>query len=82
MVPLGNTYVVPGEGRRFLDWQTVCPAPWSEDVNYFLTGALTVEDRRKHEVELPSTRFGPPWASAPRPSTRLGSPTAGTSCTA
>ncbi|WP_448503821.1 oxidoreductase family protein [Mycolicibacterium thermoresistibile] len=38
--------------RRFLDWQTVCLAPWADDVAYFLVGILDVERRRSHEVEL------------------------------
>ncbi|HEX5805358.1 MAG TPA: oxidoreductase family protein, partial [Macromonas sp.] len=49
---VGNTYTVPGGQRRFLDWQTVCLAPWSDDVTYFMTGALTVADRRAHDAAL------------------------------
>jgi hypothetical protein len=49
---VGNTYVI-GEGpMRFLDWQTVCLAPWSDDVAYFLVGALDVEQRRAHDRDL------------------------------
>jgi hypothetical protein len=49
---VGNSYVLPDGTRRFLDWQTVCLAPWSDDVAYFVTGILGVEDRRRHEIEL------------------------------
>jgi hypothetical protein len=49
---VGNTYVLPDGVRRFLDWQTVCLAPWSDDVTYFVAGILDVEDRRAHEIDL------------------------------
>jgi len=49
---VGNTYVLADGDMRFLDWQTVCLAPWVDDVAYFLVGALDVEDRRAHEVGL------------------------------
>jgi hypothetical protein len=49
---VGNTYVLDDRVPRFLDWQTTCLAPWSDDVAYFLVGALDVEDRRKHEEDL------------------------------
>jgi hypothetical protein len=49
---VGNSYVLPDGVRRFLDWQTVCLAPWSDDVAYFVTGILGVADRRRHEIDL------------------------------
>lgn len=49
---VGNTYVPADRVPRFLDWQTTCLAPWSDDVAYFLVGTLEVEDRRKHEEDL------------------------------
>jgi hypothetical protein len=49
---VGNTYVLGDNVRRFLDWQTVCLALWSDDVTYFITGILDVEERRRHEVDL------------------------------
>ncbi|MFM6932640.1 MAG: phosphotransferase [Novosphingobium sp.] len=49
---VGNTYVLPDDSTGFLDWQVVRRGNWIQDVGYFLVGALTVEDRRKHETEL------------------------------
>ncbi|HEX7852389.1 MAG TPA: oxidoreductase family protein [Sphingobium sp.] len=49
---IGNSYVLPGDKVGFLDWQVVRRGNWSQDVGYFLVGALTVEDRRAHEREL------------------------------
>lgn len=49
---IGNTYVERDGGLLFLDWATASRAPWSYDVAYFVTGSLTVEDRRIHERAL------------------------------
>ncbi|HKY92150.1 MAG TPA: phosphotransferase [Nevskiaceae bacterium] len=49
---IGNTYVDPKGHPRFIDWQGACLAPALDDVSYFVTGALTVEDRRAHEQSL------------------------------
>jgi len=49
---VGNTYVDAYGPPGFLDWQTVCLGPWSYDVAYFIGGALTVADRRRHERAL------------------------------
>jgi phosphotransferase family enzyme len=49
---LGNTYISSDGTVTFIDWQGVCVAPWSYDVAYFITGALTAEDRRTHERDL------------------------------
>jgi len=49
---IGNTYVEHGGRLGFVDWQTVCLAPWSDDVAYFLVGALSVADRREYERDL------------------------------
>jgi len=49
---INNTYL-DGAGRPlFLDWQVACLAPWSDDVAFFLVGALGVEDRRAREQDL------------------------------
>jgi Ecdysteroid kinase-like family len=48
----GNTYILDDGAIRFLDWQTTCLAPWSDDLAYFLVGILDVEQRRAHETEL------------------------------
>jgi len=49
---IGNTYVLPDGDIGFLDWQVLRRGNWSHDVGYFLIGALSVEDRRRHEREL------------------------------
>src|SRR3546814_7238951 len=46
---VGNTYVLPDGSVGFLDWQVVRRGCWSQDVGYFLVGALTQDDRREHE---------------------------------
>ena len=49
---IGNTYVLPGDRVGFLDWQVVRRGEWSQDVGYFIAGALTEADRREHEKSL------------------------------
>lgn len=49
---IGNTYRDHAGRPGFLDWQTVCLGPWAYDVAYFIAGALSVEDRREHELAL------------------------------
>ena len=49
---LGNVCILPGEKATFLDWQTAMSGHWAHDVSYFLTAALTIDDRRKYEKEL------------------------------
>jgi len=49
---IGNTYVLPDNDVGFLDWQVVRKGEWSQDVGYFLIGALTEQDRRRSETEL------------------------------
>ncbi|OTA55216.1 hypothetical protein K449DRAFT_388225 [Hypoxylon sp. EC38] len=48
---IGNTYLMKGE-PRFLDWQSIQVASAFHDVAYFITGSLTVEDRRAHEMRI------------------------------
>lgn len=49
---VGNTFM-DGEGRPgFLDWQCVHVNSAAHDVTYFMTGALDVKERRRHEREL------------------------------
>jgi hypothetical protein len=52
---IGNTYIVPGGEVGFLDWQVVRRGEWSQDVGYFLVGALTEQDRRRHDRQLIQT---------------------------
>lgn len=49
---IGNTYTLPGGSLGFLDWQLVRTGHWSYDIGYFVTSALTVDDRRTHERAL------------------------------
>jgi Ser/Thr protein kinase RdoA (MazF antagonist) len=48
---VGNVYALPGNQMGFLDW-IVRRGNWSQDVGYFLVGALTEEDRRRSERML------------------------------
>ena len=48
----GNTYILPQGERLWLDWQLVRRGrPW-RDLTYFVVGALTIEERRKHHKDL------------------------------
>ena len=49
---ISNTYVVPAGDVGFLDWQVARRGNWSLDLGYFLQGALTIEDRRRHEADI------------------------------
>lgn len=49
---LGNVCILPGDAASFLDWQTVMTGFWAHDISYFLTAAMTTEDRRAHERDL------------------------------
>jgi aminoglycoside phosphotransferase (APT) family kinase protein len=48
----GNTYFDVAGHPHFLDWQCVGLAPGLWDATYFMVGALSISDRRKHEREL------------------------------
>ncbi len=49
---IGNTYVLPDGTVGFLDWQVARRGNWSQDVGYFVQGALTEPDRREHERSI------------------------------
>ncbi|MEU1984864.1 phosphotransferase [Nocardia sp. NPDC019395] len=49
---IGNTYLLADGQVGFLDWQVARRGNWSLDLGYFLQGALTTEDRRRHENDL------------------------------
>jgi hypothetical protein len=49
---LGNTYLLPGDKGGFLDWQLMVRGYCMHDVNYLITTALSIEQRRNHEQEL------------------------------
>lgn len=48
---IGNSYVLPGDEVGFFGWH-VRRGNWSQDIGYFIVGALTQEDRRAHERHL------------------------------
>ncbi|KAF7557147.1 hypothetical protein G7Z17_g916 [Cylindrodendrum hubeiense] len=48
----GNTYVDKAGNPRFLDWQTLHIGSAFHDFAYFVIGALSIEDRRAHELSL------------------------------
>ncbi|MDT0576306.1 DUF1679 domain-containing protein [Croceicoccus sp. F390] len=48
----GNTYILPDGERLWLDWQLVRRGrPW-RDLTYFVIGALSIEERRKHHKDM------------------------------
>lgn len=49
---IGNTYVLPDGDVGFLDWQVVRRGNWSQDVGYFVMGALDEDTRRASEWAL------------------------------
>ncbi|KAI1477419.1 kinase-like domain-containing protein [Daldinia eschscholtzii] len=49
---IGNTFIRPNGKPGFLDWQAPFSSVSLDDVAYFVTGVMTVEDRRKHETDL------------------------------
>lgn len=49
---LGNTYILPDGRGGLLDWQLMVRGHAMHDVNYLVTTALSIGDRRAHEREL------------------------------
>lgn len=49
---IGNTFITPTGEPGFLDWQCFHVNNALQDVTYFVVGALTVEERREHEVDI------------------------------
>ncbi|KAG6367058.1 hypothetical protein INS49_001240 [Diaporthe citri] len=49
---IGNTFIDADGQPGFLDWQGVHVNSGVHDVTYFMTGALTIRERRTHEREL------------------------------
>jgi aminoglycoside/choline kinase family phosphotransferase len=47
----GNTYFING-APRFLDWQLIHVGSAFHDFAYFVVGALSVEDRKAHEMSI------------------------------
>lgn len=48
----GNCYFRRDGSVGLLDWQVPALGPWFHDVAYWMAGALSVDDRRKHERDL------------------------------
>ncbi|SPJ71020.1 uncharacterized protein FTOL_00748 [Fusarium torulosum] len=48
----GNAYLDKAGNPRFLDWQTFHIGSPFHDLAYFVIGAMSVEDRRTHEVDI------------------------------
>ncbi|KAI1877272.1 uncharacterized protein JN550_001344 [Neoarthrinium moseri] len=48
----GNTFINPSGSPGFLDWQMIHIGSAFHDVAYFVTGALSVDNRRKHEGRI------------------------------
>lgn len=49
---LGNTYLLPDGSAGLLDWQLSVRGYCMHDMSYLITTALTVEMRRRHELDL------------------------------
>ncbi|KAI0836763.1 kinase-like domain-containing protein [Hypoxylon sp. FL0890] len=49
---IGNTFITPDGRPGFIDWQAPHAGVNVQDVAYFITGALAIEERRKHEGDL------------------------------
>lgn len=49
---LGNTYLLDGDRGGLLDWQLMVRGHHMHDVNYLITTALPVAERRAHEQAL------------------------------
>ncbi|MGI4748741.1 MAG: phosphotransferase, partial [Janthinobacterium lividum] len=49
---LGNTYLLPNNRGGLLDWQLMVRGHHMHDVNYLITTALSIGDRRTHERDL------------------------------
>jgi len=49
---LGNTYLLPGDRGGLLDWQLMVRGHHLHDVNYLITTALPIVERRQHERAL------------------------------
>ncbi|KAH8655414.1 kinase-like domain-containing protein [Xylariales sp. PMI_506] len=49
---VGNTFITPTGEPSFIDWQVAHVNSAFHDIGYFISGSLTVEDRRKSETAL------------------------------
>lgn len=49
---LGNGCIAPAGTVDFIDWQILDSGSCFHDVSYFLSAALTVEDRRQNEMKI------------------------------
>ncbi|KAI0880254.1 kinase-like domain-containing protein [Annulohypoxylon maeteangense] len=49
---IGNTFITADGQPGFIDWQGSYAGVNVQDLAYFLIGVLTIEERRKHEVDI------------------------------
>jgi aminoglycoside phosphotransferase (APT) family kinase protein len=49
---LGNTFITPSGEPGFIDWQGLSIGSAFHDVAYFVSGSLSISDRREHEGDL------------------------------
>jgi aminoglycoside phosphotransferase (APT) family kinase protein len=49
---IGNSFVTPDGDVGFFDWQVTRRGNWSQDIGYFIQGALVEADRHRFEREL------------------------------
>lgn len=49
---IGSTFITADGRPGFIDWQGPHAGVNVQDLAYFVTGVMTVEDRRSHEVDL------------------------------
>ena len=49
---VGNTYIDKNGAPGFLDWQLIHIGSPFHDVAYFVVGAMTVSDRKAHEMDI------------------------------
>ena len=55
---IGNTYVLPDDEVGFLDWEVTRRGNWSQDLGYFVIGALPEADRRSSQERPPGLGRG------------------------
>jgi hypothetical protein len=49
---IGNVYLLPDDSAGLLDWQLMVRGYCMHDVNYLITTALPIDQRRRHEAAL------------------------------
>ncbi|KAI1088693.1 kinase-like domain-containing protein [Rostrohypoxylon terebratum] len=49
---IGNTFIAADGRPGFIDWQASHAGVNIQDLAYFITGVMAIEDRRRHEVDM------------------------------